>query len=266
MYEEFYGLRENPFSADPGSRYVYESRGYRTVLETLLSGLARHRGIMLVDGAAGTGKTTLCFDLPARLDPTRYRTAVIFDPFLDVEAMFQALLTEFGATYPEGAPAADLLERLRRFLLARRADGLTCVAVFDESWHLAPELLGRLRALADSAGEEGALLRLVLVGQQGLPERGRPAEPAMQDPPDPLCCLLANLDADEMAAYVQYRLAVAGAEGRVQFTDGALERVFQATGGVPRLVNQACDRALLAGYVAKVTRISRQQVEQALAG
>jgi general secretion pathway protein A len=265
MYEEFYGLRENPFSADPNSRYVYESRGYRTVLETLLSGLARHRGIMLVDGAAGTGKTTLCFDLPARLDPTRYHTAVIFDPFLDVEAMLQALLAEFGATYAEGAPAADLLERLRRFLLARREDGQTCVAVFDESWHLAPELLARLRALADSAGDDGGLLRLVLVGQQDVPQQGRQQVPATQDPPDPGRCVLANLDADELAAYVQYRLAVAGAGDRVQFTDGALERVFQATGGVPRMVNQACDRALLAGYVAKVNRIGRQHVEQALA-
>ncbi len=265
MYEEFYGLREKPFSLTPNPRYVYYSERYRATLEHLLFGLEQREGFLLLTGMVGTGKTTLCRDLLDQLDPTRYRTALIFNPFLNAEEMLQALLTEFGCTYPEGASRKELLERLNRFLLARLIDGLTCVAIFDEAQHLTPEFLEQIRVLSNLETEDEKLLQIVLVGQPELRERIQRPSLAQLDQRVSVRCTLTNLDREELERYVYHRLNVAGAQGRIQFTNGALRRVFQATEGIPRLVNLTCDRALLAGYVDQATHIRRQHVEQGLA-
>ncbi|MEJ2218418.1 MAG: AAA family ATPase [Gemmatimonadota bacterium] len=265
MYEEFYGLREKPFSLNPSPKYVYRSDRYRGTLERLLVGLEQRQGLLLLMGTVGSGKTTLCRDLLEQLDPTRYRTALIFDPFLDVEQMLGALLTEFGGSYPEGASREELLERLHRFLRARCTDGLTCVAVFDEAQRLAPEFLEQVEALSSLEAEGEKLLQIALVGEPELREHLRRPSLAQLDRRVSVSCTLANLDPDELERYVQHRLKVAGAQDRVQFTPDALRRVFEATEGLPRLVNLTCDGALLAGYVEQATRINRRHVEQGLA-
>src|SRR5690606_32903018 len=128
-------------------------------------------GFMLLTGRVGTGKTTLCRELLDSLDPARYRTALLFNPFLGGRDMLEALLTELGCSYPADASHKELLERLNRFLLAQLVDGYTCVAIFDEAQHLSPESLEQVRVLSNLETATEKLIQIILVGQPELRDR-----------------------------------------------------------------------------------------------
>src|SRR5881296_927542 len=126
MYEEFFGLSEKPFALTPNPRFVFQSDQYRAAEDALLYGIAQKEGFMLVTGAPGTGKTTLCRDLLERLSPERYRVALIFNPFLSGLEMLQALLSEFGLGDVSTTSRKELLDRLNAYLLQQLASGRTC--------------------------------------------------------------------------------------------------------------------------------------------
>lgn len=264
MYEEFFGLREKPFALTPNPRFLFYSDRYRTAVESLRFSLAEREGFLLLTGPVGTGKTTLCRDLLRTLEPKQFRTALIFNPFLNGTEVLQALLTEFGCTYPAGASRKELLDRLNHFLLAQLVDGRSCVAVFDEAQHLSPEFLEQIRVLSNLETESEKLLQIVLVGQPELRARIQHPSLAQLDQRISLRCTLSNLSAEETERYVYHRLNVAGAQGRVQFTPRAMRQVYVAAGGVPRLINLICDRSLLAAFVARTTTIGPREVKQAL--
>jgi general secretion pathway protein A len=265
MYEAFYGLAEKPFSLTPNPRYVFHAEHYRAALDHLLYGLHEKEGFMLLTGMVGTGKTTLCRELLENLDRERYRTALIFNPFLNGMEMLQALLTEFGCSYPPGASKKELLDRLNRFLLSQLIEGKTCVAIFDEAQHLSPEFLEQIRVLSNLETDKEKLLQILLVGQPELRERIQQPSLAQLDQRVSLRCTMRHLNRQETERYIHHRLNVAGAQGRVLFTDRAIARIHEESGGVPRLISLISDRTLLAGYVAQTMKLSPKQVQQGLA-
>lgn len=264
MYEAFYGLSEKPFTLTPNPRYVFYSDRYRAALDHLLYGIEQREGFLLLTGQVGTGKTTLCRDLLDQLEPERYRTALIFNPFLDATEMLQALLNEFGCSYPPEASKKELLDRLNRFLLAQLVDGYTCVAIFDEAQHLSPEFLEQIRVLSNLETEQEKLLQIVLVGQPELRERIQQPGLAQLDQRVSVRCRLSNLSLDETERYIYHRINVAGARGGINFSRSGLRLIQEESSGIPRLINLICDRSLLAGYVAESSRIRKRHVEQGL--
>src|SRR5215208_7151532 len=151
MYEEFFGLTEKPFALTPNPKFVFHSDQYRAAEEALLYGVAQREGFMLVTGAPGTGKTTLCRDLLEKLNPEQYRVALLFNPFLNGVEMLQALL-----------------DRLNEYLLQQLANGRTCIAIFDEAQHLSTEFLEQIRVLSNLETEQEKLIQIILVGQPEL--------------------------------------------------------------------------------------------------
>src|SRR5438128_12427341 len=149
MYEEFYGLSEKPFALTPNPKFVFQSEQYRAAEEALTYGIAQKEGFMLVTGAPGTGKTTLCRDLLEKLDPQKHRIALLFNPFLNGVEMLQALLSEFGVTDVTTSSRKELLDRLNQYLLEQLTAGHTCVAIFDEAQHLSTEFLEQIRVLSN---------------------------------------------------------------------------------------------------------------------
>ena len=264
MYEQFFGLRERPFSITPNPQYVFYTDRYRATLDQLLYGLEHKEGFMLLIGPVGTGKTTLCRTLLEQLDPQKYHTALIFNPFLGATEMLQALLTEFGCQYPEGASRKELLDRLNRFLMAQLVQGRACVAIFDEAQHLSAELLEQIRVLSNLETEREKLLQIILAGQPELRERIQQRDMAQLDQRVSLRCTLAPLTEEETERYIYHRLNVAGAQGRITFKGRALKRVHRETRGIPRLINLVCDRALLAAYVEQTTQLGVKHVDQGL--
>lgn len=264
MYEEFFGLAEKPFSLTPNPRYAFYSDEYGSSLQQLLYGIEEKEGFLLLTGMVGTGKTTLCREILQNLDAHRYCTALIFNPFLNGTEMLEALLTEFGCSYPPGASKRELLERLNRFLLSKLVAGYICVAIFDEAQHLSAEFLEQIRVLSNLETESEKLLQIVLVGQPELRERIQQPSLAQLDQRVSLRCTLRTLSREETERYIYHRLNVAGSQGRIRFTGSALGLLHRESRGVPRLINLICDRALLAGFVARSQQIGRLHVRKGI--
>jgi type II secretory pathway predicted ATPase ExeA len=265
MYEQFYGLTEKPFSLTPNPRFVFQSEQYRAAEEALIYGIGQKEGFMLVTGAPGTGKTTLCRDLLEKLDPEKFRVALLFNPFLNGVEMLQALLSEFGLGDAATTSRKELLDRLNTYLLQQLANGRTCIAIFDEAQHLSTEFLEQIRVLSNLETETEKLIQIVLVGQPELLKLIRTPQMAQLDQRVSVRCTLTHLSREEAGRYIDHRLAVAGAKGRIRFQAKAVGVLHTATRGVPRLINLTADRSLLAGYTAQTRSIAEPHVRQALA-
>lgn len=266
MYEAFFGLDERPFSLTPNPRYVFYSDRYRNALEQLRYGIEQREGFMMLTGVVGAGKTTLSRDLLEHLDNAgHYRTALIFNPFLSPDEMLQSLLSEFGCSYPPTASKKDLLDRLNTFLLAQLVHGYTCVVLFDEAQHLTPEFLEQIRVLSNLETEEEKLLQIVLVGQPELRDRIQQPSLAQLDQRVAVRCTLSHLSEDEAERYLYHRVNVAGGRGGVTFSPRAIRLIHRESEGIPRLVNLAADRALLAAYVDRSETVKKVHVQRGLA-
>jgi type II secretory pathway predicted ATPase ExeA len=265
MYEQFFGLTDKPFSLTPNPRFVYYSKQYREAETQLLYGIGNREGFMLLTGQPGTGKTTLCRDLLEKLDRDKTQTALIFNPFLSGVEMLAALLTEFCVVVPPGAGRKELLDRLNQFLLAQLALGRSCVAIFDEAQHLSPEFLEQIRVLSNLETDREKLIQIVLAGQPELLDKIRTPQMAQLDQRVSIRCALADLDEEETDRYIHHRLNVAGARGQVRFAPQAVAEIYQASHGVPRLINLVADRALLAGFAAQTRDIQPDHVRKAVA-
>lgn len=264
MYEDFFGLEERPFRLTPNPRYVFYSDRYRNALEQLRYGIEHREGFLLLTGVVGAGKTTLSRDLLEHLDDGRHRTALIFNPFLDAREMLQGLLSEFGCTYPREATKKELLDRLNTFLLAQLVHGQTCVALFDEAQHLSEEFLEQIRVLSNLETEHEKLLQIVLVGQPELREKIRRPSLAQLDQRVAVRCTLSTLSEEETERYLYHRINVAGGRGGVTFDRRAIRMIHRESDGIPRLVNLAADRSLLAAYVDRSGAVKASHVRKGL--
>jgi general secretion pathway protein A len=264
VYESFYGLREKPFTLTPNPRYVFYSDSYQAALEQLLYAIEQREGFLLLTGPVGTGKTTLCRELLEKLDPQRYRSALIFNPFLSPQEMLEALLDEFEQSYPDNLSRKGLLDHLNSYLLSQLAAGYTCVAIFDEAQHHSPEFLEHIRVLSNLETEREKLIQILLVGQPELRQRIHQPSLAQLDQRVSVRCELRSLSLEETERYIYHRLNVAGAHGRITFTPRAIEELYKASQGIPRLINLLADRTLLAGYAAQTRKLTHRHVEKAI--
>lgn len=265
MYEAFFGLTEQPFALTANPRFAFYSEQYGIAEEALHYAVARKEGLMLVTGASGTGKTMLCRDLVEKLTADRHRVVLISNPFLSGLEMLQVLVAEFGLGDATTSSRKELLDRLKVFLLEQLAGGRTCIAIFDEAQHLSTEFLEQIRVLSNLETDREKLIQIVLVGQPELLALLRMPQMAQLDQRVSVRCTLTQLSCEETTRYIDHRLNVAGAHGRVRFLDKGVRRLYQATGGVPRLINLTCDRALLSGFADQATEIGDAQIRQGIA-
>jgi type II secretory pathway predicted ATPase ExeA/cell division septation protein DedD len=271
IYEPFYGLGEKPFSLSTDPKFLYKSTSHAPVFHDVLAGIRRREGLVVLTGEIGMGKTTLCRSVLAALDRKTF-SAFVPDPFVSREDLLKILLVEFGVVSVDdlargrlrGASRAELSYPLYEFLRSLEPLDAFAVLLIDEAQNLSPSLLDEVRILAELEATR-KLLQVVLIGQPELSSALQ--QPHMRQVKQRVTthCELHPLDRDGMHGYVGHRLAVAGAPAeRLHFTGEALDLVFEATGGVPRVVNRLCDRALQRGHRARVTVVGPGIVRQAV--
>jgi len=261
MYERFFGLSDAPFRLTPDPRYLFLSRRHADALAHLRLGL-EESGFVCLTGDVGTGKTTLLRAFLAQLGP-EIAAAYVFNPALSPLELLRTLNAEFGLRATSASPK-KLIDGLNAHLLAQREAGRRCVVVIDEAQALGIEVLEQLRLLSNLETATEKLLRIILVGQPQLRALLLHPELVQLNQRITLRWHIGPLGRAETAAYIRHRLAVAsnGQAGRI-FTRGALALIHRRSGGVPRLVNMLCHRAMVAGFAAERRTIGRRLVRQA---
>lgn len=262
MYEAFYGLTEKPFSLTPDPKYLYLSRAHREALDHLLYGIQEREGFIVITGDVGTGKTTLCRAILSRLDQ-RTKTALILNPLLSEEELLRGVLHDFGLP-GFGSTKKELIDELNGFLIRALTDGENAALIIDESQNLSSNLLEQIRLLSNLETEREKLIQIILVGQLGLLDLLASPELKQLNQRVSVRYQLRPLSFQETCQYIYHRLMVAGGSGGVTISSPALQAIYRFSRGVPRLINLACDRALLQGFVDHSTDISRSRAQKAI--
>jgi general secretion pathway protein A len=263
MYRAYYGFSEKPFNVTPDPEFIYFSRTHQEAFAHLLYGIDGHVGFIAITGEVGTGKTTVLRTLLSQLDRKNYRTALIFNPSLSSVGLMQAINREFGIPNKD-LKNEELPDALNRFLLERNAEGNTVVLVIDEAQNLKQDVLEQIRLISNLETERDKLIQIILAGQPELEQLLKRHELRQLNQRIAVRCRLGGMDFEDTRDYVNHRLAVAGGGNAVSFTTAAFRRVFRFSGGVPRLINMVCDRALLAGYARGQRQISSRMMAMAI--
>ena len=261
MYEAHYGFAEKPFNLTPDPKYLYLSQRHTEAFAHLEFGRRERGGFILVTGEVGTGKTTLARYFLSRLD-ARTATAFVLYPALTAAELLRSILEDLHIPAP-GASLKDHVDALHRFLLEAREKGHDVVLLIDEAQDLSAEVLEQIRLISNLETDTEKLIQIVLMGQSELQEMLSRRELRQLAQRVTAQYHLSPLSRPETEDYVAHRLRVAGGEGKVSFTPGALAVVHQRSGGVPRLINLICDRALLAGYVHGARVVDASMVRRA---
>ncbi|MDH5355111.1 MAG: AAA family ATPase [Gammaproteobacteria bacterium] len=262
MYNKYFGLTEEPFSIAANPRFLYMSARHREALAHLLYGIRSDSGFVLLSGEVGTGKTTVCRCLLEQL-PEDTEVAFILNPKVSVIEMLGSICDELHIAYSKlDCSVKTLVDAINRHLLQRHADGRKTVVIIDEAQNLSLDVLEQLRLLTNLETNERKLMRIILLGQPELETMlSRPELKQVQQRITARYHLLP-LDRSEVGAYVSHRLAVAGRQKMV-FPARIFSRLYDKTGGVPRLINVICDRAMLGAYVRSQPRVNSSTLNKA---
>jgi general secretion pathway protein A len=263
MYLQFFGLAEKPFAITPDPRYLYLSGRHADALAHLVYGINEAGGFIQLTGEVGTGKTTTIRSLLARA-PKSAEIALILNPRLSATEFLRSLCEELGlgADDNAGADNKSLVDLLNRYLLRAHAQGRRVVLVVDEAQNLAPDVLEQVRLLTNLETETQKLLQIILIGQPEL--RKLLAREDLRQIAQRITARfhLDPLSRDETYAYVRHRLRVAGATTDI-FTRGSLREIYRISGGIPRVINILCDRALLGAYTQELHQVPGSLVRRA---
>jgi general secretion pathway protein A len=266
MYRHFYGLQAQPFELSPNPRYLLLTPTHREALSMLEYGITAGKGVILLVGEAGTGKTSLLRKaLSMRLvaaGATDADCIYINNPRLTRAEFFDQLAVSFGLDRSLAASKPQLLKALEDELLARRAAGRSVALIIDEAQSLRLSVLEELRLLVNIEANEAKLLPLVLAGQPELADRLNQHELRQFKQRIVLRCSLRALDVNETATYMFGRIRLAGGDAAQIFTRDAVAAVFAASKGIPRTISVIADNALLAGFALQQRPIGAAVIEE----
>jgi general secretion pathway protein A len=260
MYERYYGLKERAFDLTPNPRFLYLTARHREALSNLQYGIAARKGITLLLGDAGTGKTTL---LRAALDAQEGRpvqTVVVSNPALTRDEFIEYLAGSFELSPNASHSKTRFLFELTRTLKERHAAGVTMALMIDEAQSLPHALLEEIRLLANIETTVVKLLPVVLVGQPELSDRLN--EPGLRQLKQRIAlrCVLAPLDLRETGAYIANRLRIAGGNITNVFTREAVGLIHERSRGIPRIISVICDNALVTGFASEQRPVGRDVI------
>jgi MSHA biogenesis protein MshM len=247
MYEQHFGLSEQPFSLTPDTGYFFNYRSHQEALNVLLVAVESGEGFLKLTGEVGTGKTLLCRKLLNALGDD-YVTAYIPNPFLDPDTLRRAVAEELGVVIEPTDSQHELIKRLHARLIQLAGEGRRVVLCVDEAQALSRESLEALRLLTNFETERRKLLQVVLFGQPELNERLAAPELRQLKQRISFSYHLHPMDRQGVASYLTHRLGIAGHNGVPLFRGAAVRSIHRASQGVPRLINILAHKALMVAY------------------
>ena len=262
MYLEFFGISDKPFQITPDTRFLYLTPRHRDGLAHLLYGADEAGGFILLTGEVGTGKTMLCRSVLEQM-PEHVNVALILNPRQSSKELIASICDELNIPYRRSTTSLKyLVDRLNLYLLKQHAQGKRTVLVIDEAQNLRAEVLEQIRLLTNLEVATQKLLQIILIGQPEL--QAILARPELRQLTQRITARfhLTPLSKEETAAYIRHRLQIVGFRGEL-FSSGAVSMVHQLSGGVPRLVNNICERSMMGAYGENVHRIDKKLVRKA---
>ncbi len=260
MYAEFYGLKELPFALTPDPRFIYFTPSHTEVMANLHYGIESGKGLIVVTGEVGTGKTTILRWMMQRLDRT-VLVAYIFNPRLSVTEFYQHVASLLDVQKWETKP--ELLVALGQALESRHSRGLRTVLIIDEAQGLSASVLEEIRLLSNFESNTAKQLQIVLTGQPELRNVLNNPDLRQLKQRVALRCVIKPLpNVEETDRYITSRLLVSGAARTDMFSPEAIDYIYRCSEGIPRNINNLCDNALLAGYASGELTIGRSIIEE----
>jgi general secretion pathway protein A len=263
MYQSFYGLTEMPFNITPDPKFLYLSPSHQEALQHLKYGVQEKKGFIVLVGEVGCGKTTICRRFINELDAAHYDTALILNTRITEIEMLRAILEELGELHPAQGQL-DLAAQINRVLLQRIEQGRDIVLVIDEAQNLSFRVLEQIRLLSNLETDKQKLLQIVLIGQPELKELLAQDRLRQLRQRILVHSELRPLTLQDTMHYVQHRLTLAGASGRPFFTSAAMRSVHRVSKGIPRIINNLCDKALLSAFVRDSDEVNYWDVRRAV--
>jgi general secretion pathway protein A len=259
MYKEFFGLSDYPFTLTPDPRFIVFTPSYNEVLASLYYGLENAKGLIVMTGEVGTGKTTALRWILRRLDSS-VLAAYVFNPRLSIDDFYHHVTQMLGIK--EWSNKSELLNTLGRVLEERHRRGLRTVIIIDEAHELSDYVLEEIRLLLNFESDNAKHLQIVLTGQTELREKLNQTNLRQLKQRVALRCSMHPFpNVDEVDRYITERLMIAGSDQPSIFTPGAVDFIFKCSEGIPRQINNICDNAMLAAYSAGELAIGREIIE-----
>jgi general secretion pathway protein A len=259
-----FGLKENPFHVSPDPRFLFSGPAYQTAIAELMFGVQSRRGLHVLTGEAGTGKTTLMRHFLQWLADRHYSSSYVFHSHLAPTELFEVILRDFGVP-TDSTKKTDLVATLHQWLLARQAAGDTPVLIIDEAQALSIRTLSELRMLLNLENSSGKLLQIVLAGQPELVEKLHRPELGALRQRMMVHCRLPILTLEDTAEYINTRLRGAGAADPQIFSADTVQTLYSFARGIPRVTNLLCERAMVGAYAEQHTVVSSADVRKVAA-
>jgi general secretion pathway protein A len=248
MYERFYNLQERAFELTPNPRFLFLSDRHQEALTHVQYGITGRKGVTLLTGEAGLGKTSVIYAAVDREHARSANTVYLSNPRLTRDEFFTFLALGFSLSDEAAASKSRFILELSRLAVDRHAMGIVTALVVDEAQGLSDDLLEEIRLLMNLETAAEKLMSVLLVGQPPLADRLNEARLAPLKQRVALRAVLTPLNRDETVAYIRHRIAVAGGDCSRIFTDAAVAAIYEHSAGVPGTINVICDNALVAGF------------------
>lgn len=264
MYKKYYGLKENPFNLTPDPDFLYLGKVHKKAMAYLTYGLEAGKGFIQLTGEIGSGKTTLLKTL-LKKNKNKIKSAFIVNPKATFEELFRMILCQFSVIELEAVYTKDvLLNKFYDYLVEQSKQKYPVVIIFDEAQNIEKSVLEEIRMLSNLETEKQTLVQMIFVGQPEL--RKTLLLPMFKQLKQRISVAfhIYPLSMDETAAYINHRLSIAGADKGSIFTQCACEEVYSYSSGIPRLINVACDAALLAGYVEERKTLDESFIKEVI--
>ncbi len=248
MYEKFYGFKEKPFNNSPDPKFFFPSPKHAEALDRLFYAIQERKGFVVITGEIGAGKTTVCRALLNKLDENS-EVCMITNTHLTAKELIVAILEDLSVPY-KPATKVKLLSLLNDYLVEKMEERKNVILIIDEAQNLTPSVLEEVRMLSNLETDTDKLIQIILMGQPQLREKLKLKNLEQFKQRVAVQYHLLPLTKEETLGYVEHRLKIASENGSVSvFLPEALELVYEFSKGIPRLINFACDNALLSGFV-----------------